>query len=98
VEGAFPEAGISKAHSFWLDVFGLAREKRLKMTDLGWHGQHRRATLCGYDTPSFFVAGAFPSYFYLASTSSEAFSHLLNPRPRLAETISMKGGSEYMSI
>jgi hypothetical protein len=68
VEGAFPEAEISKAHSFWPDVLvRLAREKRLRMTDIAWHVQHSRATLCGYVTPSCFVAGAFPGYCCRAS-------------------------------
>jgi hypothetical protein len=93
VEGAFSEAAISKAHSFWLDVLvRLPGEKRLRMTDLGWHGQHRRANLCGYVTPSCFIAGAFPGYFYLASTPGDAFPHLTDPRQRLAGTIPVKGG------
>jgi hypothetical protein len=66
VEGVFPEAGISEVPSFWPDEFvRLAGEKRLRLTDLGWHAQHRRATLCVYVTPSCFLAGAFPGYSYV---------------------------------
>jgi len=69
VEGALPEVAIAKAYSFWLGVLvRLSREKRPRMTDLGWHGQHRRAALCGYATPSCFIAGAFPGCFCVAST------------------------------
>jgi hypothetical protein len=99
VEGAFSEAAISKAHLFWLDVLvRLAREKRLRMTDLGWHGQHSRANLCGYGTPSCFIAGAFPGYFYSASTLGNTFPDLLNPGPRLAGTISVRGGTDYECV
>jgi len=81
LEGSLPEVAISKAHSFWLDVFmRLAREKRLRMPDLGWHGQHRRADLCGYATPSCFVARAFPGYCcLLINMPGDAFPRLTDP-------------------
>ena len=66
MEGVFPEARIFKVPYFWPSVVvRLAGEKRLRMTDLGWYGQHRRATLCGYATPSCFVAGPCPGYSYV---------------------------------
>ena len=99
MEGAFPKTGISKVCSFRPDVLvRLAGEKRLRMSDPGWHGQHRRATFCGYATLSCFVAGAFPGYFYLASTPGDTFPHLTDPRQRLAGTISVRGGTDYECV
>jgi hypothetical protein len=75
VEGAFSEAAISKAHSFWLDVLvRLPGEKRLRMTDLGWHGQHRKATLFGYGTPFCFCSRGFPRLFLFGINTGQYFS------------------------
>jgi len=45
-----------------------------------------------------FVAGAFPGYFYLASTPGDTFPHLTDPRQRLAGTISVRGGTDYECV
>jgi len=89
VEGTFS--------AFRLDVFvRVVRDKLLRMHDLGWHAQHRRAALCGYATPSCFVAGAFPDYCCMGiNMPGDTFTHLTDPRLRQAVTISLKGGSAY---
>lgn len=61
MEGAFIE--MPKGRSFGLNVLlRVNGGKPLGMLEMGWHAQHRRATLCDYATPSCFVAGAFPGY------------------------------------
>jgi hypothetical protein len=82
VEGAFSEAAISKAHLFWLDVFGMAREKRLRMIELGWHGQHRKAVLCGYGTLFCFCSQGFPRLFLFGINTGQYFSPLAQSRAK----------------
>jgi hypothetical protein len=66
VESAFPRVEVDEVFSFWWDVIVRpASEKHLRMHDLGWHGQHRKATVCGYATPSYFVARSFAGYCYV---------------------------------
>ena len=89
MESAFPEVGISEVRSLWSDVIvWLAREKRLMMPDPAWHGQHGRAAICAYATPSCFMARDFPGYCCVGiNMPGDAFTHLTNPSLRYAGTI-----------
>jgi hypothetical protein len=98
LKGGFLE--IPKILSFQLDVLvRLAREEFLGMTDPGWHAQHRKAALCGYATPSCFVAGTFLGYYYVGiSMLGDAFRDLLHPRLRTLVTMSVRGGNAYECV
>ncbi len=81
MEGAFSALRLG-------DFMRRARGKLVRMYNVGWYGQHRSTALCGYTTPSCFVAGAFSNYCYVGiNIPSDAFSHLTDPRLRQAVTI-----------
>ena len=64
MEGALPAVGISQVRLFWSDVLvRLAREKRLRMTDLEWHAQHRRAKSMCLCHPILIFSRVFPRLF-----------------------------------
>jgi hypothetical protein len=65
----------------WLgDRMRLAREKLLRMNDLGWHAWHRREAVYAYDTSCSVVARAFRDYRCVSiDMLGEAFNQPTDP-------------------
>ncbi len=82
LEGAFPEAEISKTHSFWRDVLVRSTgQQPLGTTDLGCHTQQKTAALYPHGTLSCFVARAFPGYCCVGiNMLSDALRDLIDPK------------------
>ncbi len=98
MKGGFLE--IPKTLSSQLDVFvRLAREEFLGMIDLGRHAHHKSVALCGYATPSCFIAKTFLGYYYVSiSMLGDAFRDLLLRSLRTLMTISVRGGNAYECV